>query len=85
MKTEYFVQFRCTTCGCEDQLEFNEDKSYIKCTRCGREYLGGLDELKEYNEDAMESIKEEIAADAKDEIMKSIRKAFKGSKYIKIK
>lgn len=85
MKTEYDIQLRCATCGSGDQFELNEDKSYIKCNMCGREYLGGIEELKNLNSDALDSIKEEIAEEAKAEIMSSLRKAFKNSRYIKIK
>lgn len=85
MKTEYDIKFRCATCGSEDQFEFNEDKSYIKCKMCGREYLGGIEELKKLNSDAIDSVKEEIAKEMKSEILSSFRKAFGDSKYIKIK
>ena len=85
MKTDYNIQLRCATCGSKDQFESNDDKSYIKCKMCGREYLGGIEELKELNPDAIESIKEEIAVDAKEEILSSFRKAFKNSKVITIK
>lgn len=85
MKTEYDIKFRCATCGNEDQFEFNEDKSYIKCKMCGREYLGGIEVLKELNSDVIDSVKEEIAKEAKAEILSSFRKAFGNSKYIKIK
>lgn len=85
MKTEYDIKLRCATCGSEDQFEFNEDKSYIKCKMCGREYLGGIEELKKLNSDAIDSVKEEIAKEMKSEILSSFRKAFVDSKYIKIK
>jgi hypothetical protein len=44
------IQLRCTVCGMDDKFEFNEDKSYIKCTNCGKEYFGGYDELVECNQ-----------------------------------
>ena len=83
MRTEYSIQLRCATCGSEDQFEFNDDKSYIKCNMCGCEYLGGIEELKNLNPDALYFVKKEIAEEAKSEIMSSLRKAFKNSKYIK--
>ncbi len=43
MEKHYEGKLRCITCAGED-FEFNEDKSYVKCTTCGREYLGGYDE-----------------------------------------
>lgn len=85
MKTEYDIKFRCSTCGSEDQFEFNEDKSYIKCKMCGREYLGGIEKLKKLNSDVKDSVKEEIAKEMKSEILSSFRKAFGNSKHIKIK
>ena len=64
MKEEYEIRLRCATCGCDDQFEFNDDQSYIKCTFCNREYLGGIEELKELNEEVIEEVKEEIEQDA---------------------
>lgn len=85
MKTEYTIQLRCATCGSKNQFESNDDKTYVKCRMCGREYLGGIEELKELNPDALDSVKEEIAKEAKAEIMSSLRRAFKNSKSITIK
>ena len=53
--------------------------------KCGKEYLGGYDELVELNQDAIDSMKEQIKCDMKEEIMNSFREAFKGNKHIKIK
>ena len=53
LKDNYEIRLRYTTCGCEDQFEFNEDKSYIKCTFCNREYFGGIEELKELPTDGI--------------------------------
>jgi hypothetical protein len=54
-------------CGMEDYFEYNEDKSYIKCTNCGKEYLGGYDELVEYNQKeincVIENKKDEVTKD----------------------
>ena len=52
---------------------------------CNREYLGGIEELKDLNGEAIEEVKEQIAKDAKSYIQKELLKAFKGNKYIKIK
>ena len=64
MKDLYSIKLRCATCGNEDFFEFNNDKSFIKCTFCNREYTGGIEELKELNNDVMEEVKEEIQQDA---------------------
>lgn len=61
------VQIKCVDCDCEDQFEYNEDFSFIKCLNCGREYAGGKDEIIQLNWDA---IKNDKAIDA-------IRKASK--------
>ena len=79
------IQLRCVTCGCEDQFEYNDDKSYIKCTFCNREYFGGIEELKECNQEAFEEVQNRIQADAASYIKDQLKRAFKGNKYIKIK
>ena len=85
LKDNYTVKLRCATCGCDDHFEFNDDKSYVKCTMCNREYLGGIEELKELNEEAFDELKGQIADDAKSYIQDELRKAFKGNKCIKFK
>ncbi|MBD5397875.1 hypothetical protein HDR62_07130 [bacterium] len=85
LKDNYMVHLRCATCGSDDHFESNKDKSYVKCTMCNREYLGGIEELKDLNGEAIEEVKEQIAKDAKSYIQKELLKAFKGNKYIKIK
>ena len=42
MKQQYTGKLRCITCGDTESFEFNDDKSYIKCVKCGREYLSYL-------------------------------------------
>ena len=85
MKENYEIKLQCATCGCDDQFEFNDDQSYIKCTFCNREYFGGIEELKELNEEVIEEVKEEIEQDAMSYIEAELKKAFKGNKYIKFK
>lgn len=85
MKDLYSIKLRCATCGNEDFFEFNNDKSFIKCTFCNREYTGGIEELTELNNDVMGEVKEEIQQDAIKHIQDELRKAFRGNKYIKIK
>jgi len=85
LKDNYTVKLHCATCGCDDHFEFNDDKSYVKCTMCNREYLGGIEELKELNEEAFDELKGQIADDAKSYIQDELRKAFKGNKFIKFK
>jgi len=89
MNTEHFVNLRCATCGCDDKFEFNDDKSYVKCVFCNREYFGGYDELLEVNQTLINEKKEEIAQEAKKELVsileKETRKIFCNNKNIKIK
>lgn len=79
-------QLRCITCGDTD-FEFNDDKTWIKCNRCGKEYLGGYDELVELNQEninqELEETKGEIAKDLKEDITKMFKDAFKGNKNIR--
>lgn len=82
------VPLQCTTCG-DTEFEFNDDKSYVKCKRCGREYLGGYDELVRLNKDKINSevdkAKKEIRKDFENELVERLKKTFKGSKNIKFK
>jgi len=82
------IQLRCATCGGED-FNFNEDKSYIKCNLCNREYYGGYDELVEFNQknikEVVEDMKSEVQKDLQKEFSDILKNAFKGSKYVKIK
>jgi hypothetical protein len=90
MKDNYqkSIQLRCATCGGED-FNFKEDKSYIKCNLCNREYFGGYDELVEFNQEnineSIEDMKNEVQGDLKNELSDMFKNAFKGNKYIKFK
>lgn len=85
----YNINLRCIVCGSEDHFEDNEDKSYIKCTHCGKEYFGGYDELVSCNQDQIDEVKEiaaeEVENDLQQELNKMLKDAFKGNKYIKFK
>ena len=85
LRNNYTIKLRCATCGSDEHFEFNEDKSYIKCTMCNREYFGGIEELKELNVDVFDEVKNQIEEDAKSYIEDELRKAFKGCKNIKFK
>lgn len=85
LKDNYTIKLRCATCGSDNHFEFNEDKSYIKCTMCNREYFRGIEELKELNEEMFDEVKKQIEEDAKSYIEDELRKAFKGCKNIKFK
>lgn len=44
------IRLRCVVCGSDSDFESNEDRSYIKCDKCNREYHGGYDELVNLNQ-----------------------------------
>lgn len=91
MKKDYnkSIRLRCVVCGSYSDFESNEDKTYIKCTKCNREYLGGYNELVELNQslidEEIEATKQEIKEDIEKDIHDMLKKAFKGNKYVKIK
>jgi hypothetical protein len=74
MKTNYTGQLRCATCGCDSEFTFNDDKSYVKCERCGREYHGGYNEVLSYNTSEIERVKQQIAEDVKKEFANILKK-----------
>lgn len=90
MKKDYSksIQLRCVVCGSDSDFESNEDKTYIKCTKCNREYFGGYDELVELNkgliDEEIERTKEEIRQNAQEELASMLKNAFKGNKFFKI-
>lgn len=91
MKDSYNRQIplRCATCGSSSDFEFNDDKSYVKCTKCNREYFGGYDELVSLNQtniqEEIDAMKQEVKEDLEKNIHDMLKKAFKGNKNIKIK
>lgn len=85
MRERYTGKLRCATCGDTESFEFNDDKSYIKCVKCNREYFGGYDELLSYNQETIEEVKGQVEADAEAYIKKSLENAFKGNKFFKFK
>lgn len=44
------IRLRCVVCGSDSDFESNEDRSYIKCNKCNREYHGGYEELVNLNQ-----------------------------------
>lgn len=83
------IQLRCVVCGSDSDFEFNKDKTYIKCKKCNREYLGGYDELVELNQDhiqdEIDEMKDEVTHDAEKYLRDSLKIALKGNKFIKFK
>lgn len=91
MKKSYSksIQLRCVVCGSADDFVFNNDKTYIKCTKCNREYLGGYDELVELNrgriDEEIEHTKEDIGRELQEELSDMLKKAFKGNRHFKVR
>lgn len=82
------IKLKCITCGDTD-FEFNDDKTWIKCNRCNREYSGGYDELVELNQQTInqkiEETKSEITEDLKKDLSEMLKNTFRGNKNIKFK
>ena len=70
-------QLICDTCGSDNQFETNEDKTYVKCHACGREYFGGYNELVELNKPYIEKRAriegEKIVAEKFKDIFKNLK------------
>ena len=69
----------CATCAGSD-FKIDENKTYIKCNRCGREYHGGYEELKMLNQENIQKGVNELAGDVLDDLKSDLKKAFKGNK-----
>jgi hypothetical protein len=91
MKKNYSksIQLRCVVCGSADDFEFSEDKTYIKCRKCNREYPGGYNELVKLNkghiDEEIEQVKAEIGREVKKELSEMLKTAFKGNKHFKVR
>ena len=81
------ISLRCVVCGSSEHFEYNDDKTYVKCTLCNREYHGGEDELIEMNEamiaEEVEAVKKEVAKDVERDFRNMLKQTFRGNKYIK--
>ncbi|MFA7115824.1 MAG: hypothetical protein WC140_01125 [Bacteroidales bacterium] len=80
------IKLHCIVCGGVD-FQCNDDNSYIKCNRCGKEYMGGYEELVELNKENInqetEKTKEELFKDVEKDFTKKLKDVFKGDKNIK--
>ncbi|UDN34901.1 ECs_2282 family putative zinc-binding protein [Proteus sp. NMG38-2] len=84
------ISLLCPTCGCSDfSYEEGRDETIqvMTCASCDREL--NKDELIQENseniDEHLSEIKEEVLKDVQDELRKSLKKAFSGSKNIRIK
>lgn len=90
MKKNYnfSVTLRCPVCGSTD-VDISDDKSFGKCNMCNKEFPDGYDELVELNQaniqEELDEMKAEVKEDAEKYLRESLKKAFKGNKFIKFK
>ena len=83
------IPLACPTCGCtqfESESGFELSEELIRCERCGREL--SHEELKRENSENinahLEEIKGELIKDVTKELQDTFKKAFSGSKNIKL-
>ncbi|WP_156309384.1 hypothetical protein [Sphingobacterium endophyticum] len=84
MSTKITVSLICATCGQSD-FDHNEDKSWVRCINCDREYPGGIDELAELNQANIQDAVNEYGDSLVNDFAKKIESKFKKNKYIKFK
>lgn len=84
MTQEISVTLYCQTCGNSD-FTHNEDKSFLKCNVCNREYHGGIDELANYNQESIQHAVDEVGEKLLDDFAKKLETKFRNNKYIKFK
>ena len=84
------ISLLCPTCGCSDfsyEDGCDETIKVMTCASCDRE-LNKVELIQENSENIDEhlsEIKEEVLKDVQDELRKSLKKAFSGSKNIRIR
>lgn len=85
---EMSVTLRCPVCGSAEDFDYNDDKTYIKCNKCGKEFPHGYEELVELNQsniqNGIDEMKDELIGDAKKYLHDSLKKAFRGNKHVKL-
>lgn len=84
MRTIIEVTLNCATCGQSD-FAHNDDKSWMKCNNCNREYPGGVDELSEFNQPNIQEAVNEYGQNLVDQFAKEMESKFKNNKYLKFK
>ena len=84
MSKKLTVSLICATCG-QGDFDYNEDKSWVKCVNCVREYPGGIDELAEFNQTSIQDAVNEYGDSLVNDFAKKIESKFKNNKYIKFK
>jgi uncharacterized Zn finger protein (UPF0148 family) len=86
-KYNRLIVMHCSTCGGTDFEYDPEDDGPIRCTSCDRVFT--RDELIQENGETIDAnvdeVKKEVVADLEKHMRDTLRKAFSGSKFIKIK
>lgn len=84
------ISLLCPTCGCSDfSYDEGSDETIqvMICASCEREF--DKDELIQENseniDEHLSEVKDEVVKDAAEELRKSLKKAFSGSKNIRLK
>lgn len=78
------ITLYCQKCGKSD-FNHNDDKTYVQCNECKREYHGGINELLEYNQNQVDAALEQKSEKLLDDFAKSLEKQFRNNKFIKFK
>ncbi len=84
MSKKKAVSLVCATCG-QGDFDHNEDKSWVKCNNCNREYSGGIDELAEFNQNRIQTAVNDVGQNLLEDFTKKMESTFKNSKHIKFK
>lgn len=84
MSRKITVTLLCATCG-QGDFDHNDDKSWVKCNNCQREYPGGISELAEFNQGNIEDAVEDLGQSLVDDFAKRMELNFKNNKYIKFR
>lgn len=71
------IKLRCDTCGSDSHFEFNDDKTYVRCTLCNREYLRGYEELVELNKAYIAEQITILKNEVKQDIAQKLKDTFK--------
>ncbi|EMZ72521.1 ECs_2282 family putative zinc-binding protein [Escherichia coli] len=80
------ITLLCPVCG-NTEMEHEEESEVVRCVGCGKEFTN--DELIQENGGSIDAhvdeIKEELTKDIQKQFNDMLKKAFKGSKNIRIK
>ncbi|MFW6046686.1 MAG: hypothetical protein ACOCP4_02705 [Candidatus Woesearchaeota archaeon] len=83
------IELKCLSCG-TSKFEYNEDKTWAKCNKCGRTFEGGYDQLVKLNQENLDKVldkktKKELKNYAEKEFKEMLKKATRGNKNIRLK